>query len=71
MIQNSIDSKRTPLLKGEVGLILSTIEVLKIAIKNNYKRILLLDLSIARKFGPLAHPNSKTELRLYLSNNSL
>ena len=43
MIQNSIDSKRTPLLKGEVGLILSTIEVLKIAIKNNYKRILLLD----------------------------
>lgn len=43
MIQNSIDSKKQPLLKGEVGLILSTIEVLKIAIKNKYKRILLLD----------------------------
>lgn len=43
MIQNSLDNKRNPLLKGEVGLILSTIEVLKIAIKRNYKRILLLD----------------------------
>ena len=43
MIQNSIDAKKQPLLKGEVGLILSTIEVLKIAIKNKYERILLLD----------------------------